>query len=367
MKKVIAILICVAMLSALSCLCASGSANYSIYQYGDANLDGTPDLIDVTVLQRYIANQDVVKKIAQKQAAVSLEKQGITVDSPCYDKYYRQYTENLRLIILEAADYDHSGLADILDATAEQRSLIGLALPESYGGTFSNECKIENYYASFASGKAMVGEPVTFTSLVTSSTAIVDYTFFINGVEVQRSPDNTLTYTFDEKGNYRIESEVRNVIGCTRHCLINYRVTEPYDIVTKPVIINYYYDSIHPTSGYMLTVGAAGGTAPYNYTFRINLNGREKPVQYADLKDFRYAAETLSDGTITATYIIQDKQGTNVAYLPNDLFNEYHYYGGINETVNQFNKYEIIVQATDASGVQSEPVAIPYEYTKYFW
>lgn len=365
MKKAIAILLCTALLLSLTCFSASASVHYSFYQYGDVDLDGTQDIIDITVLQRHLSNSDSVRLIAEKRAVEDLEKQHIITR---YDELFEQYTERYYLVMLEAADFDHSGDADVLDVTAMQRSLVGFAVSEEYGGEFHNDCSINNFYASYASGKAMTGEPVTFTALVTSSTEIVDYTFSVDGVEVQRSGDNTFTYTFDETDRYYfIEIAARNVIGCTASQYLNYRVTEPYDIVTKPVVNNYYYDGAHCTSGrHMLTVGAVGGTAPYRYTFRIDLNGTENPVQYADLKGFRYAAETTPDGTITATYIIQDTPGTNVAYLPNNLFNEYLFYGGLNGTFNLNNQYEIIVQAIDADGVQSKPVAIPYQYVLYY-
>lgn len=72
-------------------------------KFGDANLDGTVDILDVTAIQRVLVN-----------------------------------LEDFGTVALNAADYDHDESITILDATAIQRALARLIVPAEHGGTFIN-------------------------------------------------------------------------------------------------------------------------------------------------------------------------------------------------------------------------------------
>lgn len=107
------------------------------------------------------------------------------------------------------ADYNHDGVANIQDVTCLQRKLAEMDLPESYGGAFSTYILVDSFEANYSSGTATVGVPITFTAHAYGGE--VTYAFYINGTLVQpRSEDNTLTYFFDQPGDYEVLTRAYN-------------------------------------------------------------------------------------------------------------------------------------------------------------
>lgn len=380
MKKILSLILVLTILATAGCISGSAARNYDYFDYGNVDLYGGMDIVDVTVLQRHLLNMDVIEPIAEKAAKKWLKDHRFDENSSDYQELLQSENEYFRAVSLEAADYDHSGTVDMVDATFIQRASVKMAIPESCGGYFTNMLRLYSLNPTYASGKAVAGVPVTFTADVKSGTR-VNYAFYIDGTEVQNGSENTLTYTFEKAGSYNVYLEVTDAICDFDDTYYDYTVVEPYDL-SEPVITNYSFNgrynpnanAYHPyyPNFYNDTVKAEalGGTAPYTFTFKIELNGTENSPQTAKMYDFRYVEEKPDGQDETVRYIIQDIPGTNEAVLPENFFNDYIFseplpgYNDVFGYYNQNNKYEIEVWATDANGVSSEPIKIPFKYVQ---
>lgn len=315
MKKLFAVVLAIAI--AVSCCAAGVNAGRTLYydQYGDVNYDLNVDIFDVTEIQRALADM-------------------ITLSDLCR----------------ELADYDHDGEVTVFDANYIQRRLADMAVPGGCGGELDNDVIIRNIYASYDSGKAMVGVPVTFTCEAFTNAPEVTYELKINDKVVQeRTTGHELTYTFNKVGKYHIDIYVYTLYGWYReYSVFDYEVVEPY-ATEKPVIVQSYFDEIHPTDGQSkLTVNAIGGTGPYDYIFTIT------PVDNARIygEEGDYRLETGQG--LGGQYLIQDKEGTNVSYIPFGMLEPDAY-------------YIIRMRAIDAMGVQSDTVEIRVQNAKYYY
>lgn len=241
-----------------------------------------------------------------------------------------------------AADTTGKGYVDIMDATYIQRSLAGFA------HEFYTDCvtglwaDVENFYADYASSKAMVGVPVTF-GIVGEGKDPLTYEFRIDGKVVrERSEEPTMTYTFVESGTYDITAVVYNGFDeNAEYSMWNYEVTEPYS-VEKPTITNVYFNHVMNRCSFnAVTVCAVGGAGEYQYHYLVR--GEQKSDLF--LKDggdpvWRYDA--VLDG------FVRENSTEAVAQLPTmDMMQ----YGG---------EFTLIVTVTDADGAESEPFSVTF-------
>lgn len=204
---------------------------------GDVDVNGKIEIIDATILMRYL---------------VELEE--FTVEQ----KYL--------------ADADEDGKLSIMDATNIQRYHAKIYPYESVGHWFDSDLFIDNCYADYLSGMAIVGEPVTFTTFVNSGSPVMSYELLINDVLVSTDENNSLTYTFDEAGEYNVKIKVNALYSNITHTIWKYKVVEPYESDT-PMFkmyhkINSRYESFNfDFDNQGVCIEGIGGQAPYEYKF----------------------------------------------------------------------------------------------------
>ena len=130
MKRIISIITVLSLLSALlaGTALSAGAVPLGMF-YGDVDYDFWVDSTDVTLIQRHLSNM-------------------VTFDA----------------LQKELADYDHDSEVGITDVTIIQRVLAKMSVREEYGGSFLPETTIHRIYSDYASGKAMIGVPVTITA-----------------------------------------------------------------------------------------------------------------------------------------------------------------------------------------------------------
>lgn len=237
MKRIIKSILSALLITALliSLLTFSAGAALPPALVGDVNYDDSVDILDVTLIQRYLIGNTV-------------------------------FYDNQKVV----ADFDRDGDISVFDATWIQRKEVGMTIPEGYGGSLNQDIFITSFYADYESGKAAAGVPVTFTARANCGAEGCTYEFYIDGKMMQeRSLDNTFTYTFPESGDYNIEVKAFNKDGFSNLDLYDkFHVVDsyPYDQLGLISVnwIDYEYRP-DPT----LEVRATGGTAPYTYSYTI--------------------------------------------------------------------------------------------------
>ena len=206
----------------------------------------------------------------------------------------------------------------------------------------TDELRSPGITSDYSSGKAMVGVPVTFTAKAVSGGSPLTYVYSIDQKEVQRGGD-ALTVTFSEVGTHTVTVVISDIFGKEELLNFDYNVVEPYS-TEKPAVSSCYMDN----NG-TVTVGAIGGTAPYDFTFRIYLKGNER-LTAGSLNDYRL----MNDPNTGLQYLLQDEKGKNTSLIPFACLNE-------NES------YQIVVQAADAAGEVSEPEILPYKRSRLIY
>ena len=315
MKRIIGLCLVLAMLLTI-CAVGAVSANAEImlvfYRYGDVDFDDEVTAVDATLIQRHILHIHELSQLAEV-----------------------------------AADYDHDGELTVVDATLVQREVLHISIPAGYGGEFSDENRIVNFYGDYCSGKAMVGVPVTFTAEAVTGTPVIHYEFWIRKpitatqYEVMysssASTENQFTYTFEEPGYYQIGvhsiDQVNERDLSSAYADIRFYVVEPYSL-DEPVICNYHYNSID--NGTEVTVGAIGGTAPYQYCYTVTDFTTKSAYDDGVWKSVGEGEMVYSTG-----YIDQD----TVPILP--------------RSITSYYQYNIIVTVKDANGLESESYYVP--------
>ena len=134
MKRIIKSMLSALLITALliSLLTISAGAALPPALVGDVNCDDSVDILDVTLIERYLIDNVV-------------------------------FVDNQKVV----ADYDRDGDISVIDATWIQRKEVGMTIPEGYGGLLNQDIMVTSFYADYASGKAAAGVPVTFTAPVT--------------------------------------------------------------------------------------------------------------------------------------------------------------------------------------------------------
>nr|WP_316621781.1 dockerin type I domain-containing protein [uncultured Ruminococcus sp.] len=250
MKRIIKSMLSALLITALliSLLTISAGAALPPALVGDVNCDDSVDILDVTLIERYLIDNVV-------------------------------FVDHQKVV----ADFDRDGDISVIDATWIQRKEVGMTIPQGYGGLLNQDILVTSFYADYASGKAAAGVPVTFTARANCGAEDCTYAFYIDGKMIQeRSEDNTFTYSFPESGDYNVEVKAFNKDGFSELCPYRYFADindSPYQHGNYHVVDSYPYDQLglvsvnwidyefspEPT----LEVRATGGTAPYTYSYTI--------------------------------------------------------------------------------------------------
>lgn len=319
MKKIIAFVLTFSL--CISCTLLHTSAATPPMLYGDVDMNWEIDISDATKLQKSLAGL-------------------------CELDYFETLV----------ADYDHDGSISIFDATCIQKRIAKIEMPASYGGGIPTDVHFYSIFADHRSGMAVAGEPVSFTPIVTGSGEVLTYEFLIDDIIVQpRSENSTLTYTFDNKGVYKIEVRAYNKWGFYREYTIFHRVVNsiPDDQVAI-LALNYY----EPGDGLHVFSNATGGSAPYQYCFKIekyDYNYDEiVDLDFEDISAFndyivRYGNNDwqIVTNENNHTYLYRDYSDDSDCFIDMDML----YYCG---------RYVVSVQAKDSDNNVSEPETIPY-------
>ncbi|MGN1132816.1 MAG: dockerin type I domain-containing protein [Ruminococcus sp.] len=210
---------------------------------------------------------------------------------------------------LFTADVNGDGETDIQDATLIQKRTANIIKEFDAPDVFYHTVNFENFSADFEDGKAMAGVPVTFTITANGGIEPFSYEFSIDGKVVQeRSEKNTLVYTFDEVGDYRIEVKYFNIFDEYETHITTYTVVEPYtsdDPVITSIHTNRWYTSFADTNT-KVTAYAIFGTAPYQFSF--NLDNGALVQDFSESNEF-LIKESLSLGEHNVEVTVKDSNG----------------------------------------------------------
>ena len=273
MKKLICIALCLVVLISTSLL--SVYASTTPHFYGDVNNNHDVEITDVTEIQRSLANL-------------------IELSDLCRD----------------LADVDADGKVSVLDATMIQMKLAHI-IPSFNHNDYGlyTDVHFDNITADFNSGKAIAGVPVTFRVVASSRDGEpLRYLLRVNGVDVAENEESVLIYTFDEAGLYDIEVYVLNKYNEEFLYHFTYSVIEKADdnIIISAVNKNHFY--LNENDDIVVTANAFGGTAPYEYSFK--LKGNSLTQDYSESNSF--AIGKLPIGIYEVEISVRDANG-NIA------------------------------------------------------
>ena len=339
MKKRIRLLFCSILCAALllACTATAGAEPARFWPIGDADRDFEITILDVTRIQRYLA--------------------GFHSDDP-------GYSEELYDALFDA---DGSGEVTILDATCLQRYLADLPcsyryreLTDYYVGdtSFHSTAEICSPGGDGTREIGYVGVPVTYTALLKWGNPPQTYHFSINGETVYETAANgervfTVTHTFADEGTYEVQVDAVCKYGVTKTFRRRIDVCSlPED--GRPVVMGAaFFDQTWMSSGNgELTVTAAGGAAPYQYSFTAYY--AEAPIfdLPAGDPDASEPAKALVGKMASTGYI--DKDTVNPIQLMAHFDCDYHE-----------NLY-VSVTVHDADGRESGSVTVVcYQYQIY--
>lgn len=269
MKKTLSILLAVII---ILCNPISAFAMRKPLFIGDVARDGGP-MDDVVLTQQYLAN------------LVWLSK--------------RQ---------LYAADVDNDNEVTLKDVVTMQKHIAKLIENYEKEDDYNSYVGIKNMYADHLSGRAMPGEPITFTVVPAGGVAPFSYEFSINGDLVQQYSDkNTLEYTFKYPGEYDVVVTIYNSFDeVIEHTIVNYQVAEPFTS-DKPMVKAFYLDRLDVCDvdkDITFTATAFMGEGPYLYRFLLD----DKTVTDDFTKENNFTVkEPLEIGDHTVTVQLKDK------------------------------------------------------------
>ncbi len=228
---------------------------------GDADLDGNRTIKDATLIQKRVSR---LVEFTYLQSILS--------------------------------DTNEDGIINVKDATLIQKALAKLAKIEAEGVFPYSECK--KVFADFASGRAMVGVPVTFTiecGNYDERANPVIYELYIND-ELADSANETgkFTYTFETAGEYKITFQTVNGFGYREQFWLaqEYKVVEPYE--SDIPIVKAFYCHMVPYMG-----GNSFQTAEENVTFEAEAMFGKGDYKYAFYLDEKMLRDYSEDSTYT--------------------------------------------------------------------
>lgn len=237
MKRIISIITALIMMLSLCVISVSATTPPAGY-IGDANFDGNIDVSDATFILRSVAK----------------------LETPSLQQHYM-------------GDADMDGKLTVLDATSIQRHEAKI-YPCDYVGYFYNYDMLTNdFYSDFESGMAMVGVPVTFTMNADAGSPVISYNLFVDEVCVATSESNSITYTFDEPGDYNVRMSVSALFASGSMSYTEFKVVEPYESETPQFKTLYLTGKIqwgtiiYDVEDMAVFADAIGGKGPYQYKF----------------------------------------------------------------------------------------------------
>lgn len=249
------------------------SAATKPFNAGDVDLDERVTVKDATLIQKSIAN-------------------ALTLDS-------------LQQCL---AEVDGDGKITVKDATLIQKKCAKLIDSFNVPDFVWTEVYLKAFYASYNSGKAKVGVPVTFTAQAEGSCTPFTFEFYINGKCVaEKSESNTFTCTFDEVGQYTVTAKVYNSFGYTDEAVMeNYEVVKEWESEDLQIKAFYYNNNAKPltleTENTVFTVEAMFGGESLEYSFYSD--GKElKPYSESNSCVIEEFSET---GSLTVTVYVRD-------------------------------------------------------------
>lgn len=237
MKKVVSILLVAVMLASTFVISIS-AATAPAGTIGDVNFDNNIDVLDASFIMRVVAN---------------LEK------------------ANAEQVLF--GDVDKDGKLNIIDATNIQRHIAGLET-NSYIEYWYNYDMLENdFYSDYESGVAMAGVPVTFTVNAETGSPVLSYELYVDDICVAISDTNSITYTFEQAGEYDVEMRINAFYATGRIGDSNFKVVEPFESDTPLFKTLYLTGKIqwgtitYGVNGMAVHADAIGGEGPYQYKF----------------------------------------------------------------------------------------------------
>lgn len=237
MKKMISIMLLMAIMVTV-CIFSVNATTAPAGYIGDANHDGFLDVSDATFIMRVLAE---LEKADAEQ--------------------------------ILWGDTDKDGKLTIIDATNIQRYHADL-YPHGYVNYSYNYDMLENdFYSDYESGMAMAGVPVTFTVNAETGSPVISYELYVDDVCVASSNINSITYTFEEAGEYDIEMRINAFYSTGSIGEENFKVVEPYESETPLFKTLYLTGKIqwgtitYGRDDMAVHVDAIGGTAPYQYKY----------------------------------------------------------------------------------------------------
>ncbi|MBQ8539104.1 MAG: PKD domain-containing protein [Ruminococcus sp.] len=238
MKKIISILLCAVMMMSV-CVFNTSAAMEPMY-YGDANADGDENIIDVTFIQRCLAQIDVMDKLQ-----------------------------------FELSDVDDDGDISVIDATIIQQYLAGLIDGYKAGGGISIDMSIREFYSNYGDAVVSSQEIVTFYANVDVDDGVsVECSFYVNGELVKKSEDPGFAYCFEEAGEYKVKLVAQSNLGVVEEAYL-YVTSIGDELRTKPEIGVYYtnlrnyWELSSADRTALMNVVVIGNTGECEYGFEI--------------------------------------------------------------------------------------------------
>lgn len=290
MKKVLSIILAIVMIISLGIVSVSATTA-PVGDVGDANFDGDIDVSDATFILRALAR----------------------LETP---------TDEQNLF----GDADKDGVLSVLDATCIQRYEAKLK-PYGYVGYSYNYDMIENdFYSDYESGMAIAGVPVTFTINASAGSPIKSYELYVDGVSVGESETNSITYTFEEAGEYDVEMYVKAFFSTGVMEKYRFKVVQPYESELPQFKTLYLTGTIqwgsitYDVKGMKVTADAIGGKGPYQYKFMFERpeNAEYNSPRYTVVQEYSennvYEFDVIKYSDVVIQIPVYDSYGNIVAY-----------------------------------------------------
>ncbi len=272
MKKIFAIILTAVIL--VSVMAISTNAARPPQKYGDADADQNISVLDATIIQMHLANIEGV--------------------------YLGHY---------EGADVDGDNEISIMDATTIQLYLANIITTFPAGEFFLVDKSLYDVIPSYLSGKAQAGVPVDFKVCgYAYPEPSVAYLYVSDKlVDTATGDDSTLTYTFPQKGIYRVEVVLTDKWGEEAGRLTkSYEVIDPVTDTTNPFIKNITIDDTYSTNP-TITVDVINGSGDYTYSYYVSC-----PYLIEEERDFFFSKQDVKENSVTLGYGLIDHGDTYV-------------------------------------------------------